>query len=388
MFGYLLLALAAAVLFLSIWVVVPTPSMILIAFGVGVPELSPVLAGVAVLLTLLLAVVGRGHVRLVGCVTAAVAAALLALPLRQLSATVQRFDQAMTSAGVVDPAPGRGGKRRLPVSFLDMVVGINPGESQISRGVPVATVDGEPLTVDVYRGSRLTSTLAPVIVQIYGGGWQRGDPSDSSFFAEYFAARGYVVFAIDYRHAPRWRWPAQLNDVKTAFTWIAEHAIDYGADAKRVALVGRSAGGQLALMAASRLDVLPIAGVVNLYGPTNLREGWANPPNPDPLPARPTLEAYLGGTPDAVPQQYQDASPVAHVTSTFPPTLSLYGTRDHIVEARFGRELHARLRDAGATSVLLELPWSEHAFDVPPRGFGLQISLYYTERFLSWALSR
>ena len=66
-----------------------------------------------------------------------------------------------------------------------------------------------------------------------------------------------------------------------------------------------------------------------------------------------------------------------------PPTLLLYGSRDHIVEARFGRVLNDRLRAAGATSFLLELPWSEHAFDAVPNGLGGQVSLYYVERFLA-----
>lgn len=71
-----------------------------------------------------------------------------------------------------------------------------------------------------------------------------------------------------------------------------------------------------------------------------------------------------------------------------PPTLLLYGSRDHVVEARFGRMLSERLRSAGTTCVLLEIPWAEHAFDVIPSGLSSQIALYYVERFLAWALMR
>ena len=60
--------------------------------------------------------------------------------------------------------------------------------------------------------------------------------------------------------------------------------------------------------------------------------------------------------------------------------------RDHIVESRFGRMIDRALKKSGNVSILLEFPWSEHAFDVVPNGLGGQISLYYTERFLSWAL--
>jgi acetyl esterase/lipase len=55
---------------------------------------------------------------------------------------------------------------------------------------------------------------------------------------------------------------------------------------------------------------------------------------------------------------------------------------------RFGELIDARLRAAGATSVFLEIPWAEHAFDAVPNGPSAQLALYYTERFLAWALTR
>jgi acetyl esterase/lipase len=75
------------------------------------------------------------------------------------------------------------------------------------------------------------------------------------------------------------------------------------------------------------------------------------------------------------------------VSRHLPPSLLIYGSRDHIVLSRFGAMLDGRLREAGATSVFLEIPWAEHAFDVIPNGPSGQLSLYYTERFLAWALS-
>jgi hypothetical protein len=50
--------------------------------------------------------------------------------------------------------------------------------------------------------------------------------------------------------------------------------------------------------------------------------------------------------------------------------------------------LDSALRTAGATSVLIELPWSEHSFDAVPYGMGRQIALNYTERFIAWAVTR
>ena len=123
----------------------------------------------------------------------------------------------------------------------------------------------------------------PSIVQIYGGAWRGGGPNDDARFARYFAARGYVVFAVDYRHAPRWTWPAQIDDVRTALEWVRVHAGDYNADSSRMALVGRSSGAQLALIAAYGPRAPRVRAVVSYYGPADLTEGYRHPPVPDPL---------------------------------------------------------------------------------------------------------
>jgi acetyl esterase/lipase len=128
--------------------------------------------------------------------------------------------------------------------------------------------------------------------------------------------------------------------------------------------------------------------VAAFYAPTDLAEGWRHPPSPDPLDVRRVLETFIGGPPDRYAEAYRDASPVTFVRSGAPPTLQIHGARDHIVEPRFGRMLDERLRAAGVTSVYLEIPWAEHVFDVVPHGVSGQIALYYTERFLAWALSR
>jgi acetyl esterase/lipase len=131
-----------------------------------------------------------------------------------------------------------------------------------------------------------------------------------------------------------------------------------------------------------------IRGVVNYYGPVDLAHGWRHPPQPDPANVRQILEAFIGGTPDRKPEHYNHASPISYVSATSAPTLSFYGARDHIVEARYGRALDQALRKKGATSVLLELPWSEHSFDAVPNGMGRHVALHYTERFIAWAVAR
>jgi acetyl esterase/lipase len=387
---------AFALLFLALWIVVPGWTYPLFVLAVGAPELSPWLFFAGLVLCLLFCLLSAKSIRRsrwhrISLAVALCATALTAIPLVQAASMLRRFDEAMRAALGTDflrgvPGNVRGGMRPSPIVPADLFRGIDFGETRVVRGIPFAAPGGQPLTLDIYRP--LADGRFPVIVQIYGGAWQRGAPADNSEFARYLAMRGYAVFAIDYRHAPRWTWPSQIEDVRAALVWVTAHAAEYGADPSRMALIGRSAGAQLALLAAYETGAPTVRAAVSFYGPVDLAEGYRHPPRPDPLDVRAIEETLLSGTPDSAPVRYREASPVTYVNRQLPPTLLLYGSRDHVVEARFGRMLDDRLRATGTTSVLLEIPWAEHAFDLIPSGLSSQIALYYVERFLAWALTR
>jgi acetyl esterase/lipase len=358
-----LLVAALVLLSLSIWIVVPAPVLLLLPVGVAAPELSPILLIATLVIGGLALVARKSRIKTAVITLAVITLAICVVPLARAARV-----------------------RPLTALLGDLVRGIDAADARVVSGVEFARPDRQPLTMTVYRPA--SAGRFPILVQIYGGAWQRGSPDDDRTFARYFASRNHVVFAIDYRHAPRWKWPAQIEDVRSALGWIRAHAAEYDGDSSRLVLLGRSAGAQLALIAAYDGAPADVAGVVSFYGPTDLAEGWRVPPRPDPLGVRAVLETYLGGTPDQIPESYRAASPLTYVSAHVPPTLLLYGGRDHIVEARFGRMLNDRLRAAGATSFLLELPWSEHAFDALPSGLGGQVSLYYVERFVDDVLRR
>ncbi|MEO7363821.1 MAG: alpha/beta hydrolase, partial [Gemmatimonadaceae bacterium] len=218
--------------------------------------------------------------------------------------------------------------------------------------------------------------------------WQRGTAEDFAEFARFFAARGYVVFAIDYRHAPQFRFPQQLADVKTALVWVRRSAAKYNADTSRIALLGRSAGAHLAMMAGYDSTLSPVKAVVSFYGPVDLVESYLHPPSPDVLHIRDVEEKFIGTTLERGLDSYKAASPINLVRPGLPPTLLLNGARDNIVERRFGAMLHEKLRAAGDTSVFIDIPWADHAFDEVSNGLSGQLSRYVVERFLAWALTR
>jgi acetyl esterase/lipase len=384
------LGLAVILLALAVWIVVPPPTPLLLDLAVVAPEVSPWL--------LLLSLVSAGMAVLdartrrsarLALALAASTAVLASVPLIQFAAAAHRADNAMTAAlgQTFRHQPSQSIRvRPHPLIASELFFGLRPAPVRIIRGISLSGGGSERLSLDLYRPEQ--AGIFPVVVQIYGGAWQNGAPDNNALLARELAGRGLVVFAIDYRHAPRWQWPTQLADVRLALQWIRRHGPEYGADVSRLALLGRSSGAQLAMLAAYQPEGPEVQAVVNYYGPVDLVEGYRHPPDPDPLNVRAIEEAFLGGSPDQVPEAYSSASPISHVNHRLPPTLSIYGMRDYVVEPRFGTLLHTRLRATGSISVLLQIPWAGHAFDAIPHGPSAQLALYHTERFLAWALAQ
>lgn len=372
---------AIALLFLALWILVPAPTVWLYPLSVGAPEVSPILLALSALVFVL--ALRKLRTRKVAVLFSLAAIGISAMPISKLPDVTRAFDadlERVFPSSARRPMPD--GARAGAFNVRDLLTGIPAGDVRVHSSLQFATPEGFPLVLDVYRPA--ASGLYPAIVQFHGGAWQRGSRTDNETVARYFASRGYVVFAPEYRHAPRSKWPKALEDARAAVAFVRDQGSRYEADTSRLVLMGRSAGAHLAMLAAFTSGA---RAVISYYGPTDLEEGWREVPNPDPLDVRSILETFLGGTPNGLPDQYRAASPVTYISAGGPPTLLVYGARDHVVLPRFGRDLHAKLKALGARSVLLEIPWAEHAFDTLPNGLSGQLALYGTERFLAAALS-
>ncbi len=388
-----LLLVALIGLFLSLWIVVPATNMVLFRLAVGAPEVSPWLRGVNGVVVALALAIGRsaGSGR-IAMMMGLVGLALSSLPLLQLPSANQQFAAAMEqglgkdySAQILQEQQTQ--MRPHPFQLRDCFLGIPRSPAvRFTPDIQFAAPDGIPLQLDVYRPPAVGKY--PTLVVIHGGGWQAGSRGEYTAFNFYMAARGYTVIAITYRFAPRYQFPAQLEDVQAALDFIQSNAAEYEVDTNRMALIGRSAGAHLGLLAAYQSKAVPVKAIVSYYGPTDLIKGYQDLPNPDPIDVRALLEAFMGGTPEDLFTQYQQASPVYAERSSFPPTLLIYGKRDHIVKAAFGQQLFERLQRSNSEAVFLEIPWAEHAFDAVFNGVSNQLALYYTERFIEWAMER
>ena len=108
---------------------------------------------------------------------------------------------------------------------------------------------GGPIGLRLYRPTPATGPQ-PALVYLHGGGWTIGDlDSHDHVCRAIAAAAGWPVVAVDYALAPERPFPAGVNDVLAAFGWIAHNAAELGLDARRLAIGGDSAGGNLSAVA-------------------------------------------------------------------------------------------------------------------------------------------
>ena len=381
---WLALVIGLGAIWFAAWIYLPAPNYFFLTFSVGGPEISAWLIVASVLGVAIALVDARGStVARVALGLSLVALYLAAGVWIRVPKAIRQADDELRQMSAEPLMP----LRAKPIVALDLFRHIPLGDAKIVRGVSFASPAGVQLHADVYRPPR--DGTFPIVVQVYGGAWQRGAPSDFSNFAASLASSGYVVIAIDYRHAPEWQWPAQIEDVRAALSWIAKHAAEYGGDPNKIVLIGRSAGAHLATMAAWAGSPVKIRGVVSYYGPVDLVESYRRPPRPDPLDVRSVEAALIGASLEEMPSRYADASTITHVgtgTTPLPPTLLIYGGRDHIVEAKYGKTIVNALRARGTQVGYIELPWADHAFDEVSNGPSSQIALYYTERFIAWAV--
>ena len=100
-------------------------------------------------------------------------------------------------------------------------------------------------TLDVYRPRQAGGIQLPVIVSVHGGAWVYGDKTRYQYYCMSLAQHGFAVVNFSYRLAPEFKFPASLEDCNLVFTWVLDHAEEYGLDPERVFAVGDSAGGHL-----------------------------------------------------------------------------------------------------------------------------------------------
>ncbi len=237
--------------------------------------------------------------------------------------------------------------------------------------------------LDVYKPAKGTGPW-PVVMYIHGGGFRILSKDSHWGMGLAFAKRGYLVFLVNYRLAPKHRFPAAVEDVATALQWIVRHAHEYGGDASRLVLAGESAGANLAtslaLTTAYRRDE-PFARAVfdaNIRPQAVIAKcGMYQVTDPNRFSRRKKLPGFLHDRIIEVSQSYLPTGsvPEGHLDLAdpvvllergvrperpLPPFFSSVGTADPILDDT--RRLHAALEKMGTRSEVRYYHGQIHAF--------------------------
>ena len=205
--------------------------------------------------------------------------------------------------------------------------------------------------LDVYRPKN--GEGKPVFVFIHGGAWRYGDRNQYPALGNRYAKAGYLTILPSYRLAPKYPFPAQIEDVSAAFAWVVKHAGEYGGDTNRIYVGGHSAGGHLAALLA--LDARQLA-----------RHGLSSKQIRGVLALSGVYDLSVGDSQSSVfgkePQARLEASPLHFVAGAggVPPFLVTFCQRDYFSLPAQARALHAALLKAGVTSELVYIPELNH----------------------------
>jgi acetyl esterase/lipase len=270
------------------------------------------------------------------------------------------------------------------------------GDGRFARTEKIQLADGQEISVNIWDdGTAQPEAPRAAMVLVHGGGWTSGQPGSLPAWNRWLPDHGFVVIDVAYRmpeHPPGpWAPEREVGDVKCAIGWTADHAAELGVDPTRISVMGHSAGGNLALLAAYTTGdpALPptcavrepeLRSVVSIYGPPDLLQGWEDTSAGGAI--HPQVRKYLGGGPDEVPQRFALLSPSHHVRADVPPTISVTGESDQLLPVSSVRSFGRALDEAGATHEEWYLPATDHAFDASWGAINTQVTKAKVEDFL------
>jgi acetyl esterase/lipase len=250
-------------------------------------------------------------------------------------------------------------------------------QTSIERNVVYGMYSGLALLLDVHHADKPNGRG---VIFVAGSGWQAPleysalGLKDSPGFNPWGPAllrAGYSVFSVNHRAAPRFHYPALLDDVRRAVRFVRANAARYKIDSTHLGGIGASSGGHLIGLVAT----LQSSGSGDEPDPVD-RESSAL--QAVVLLATPTDLTQLTGVTQQVARSflglpysarndnrlYTSASPIAHVSSTAPPILLIHGDADEGVPFQQSVAMEAALGAVGVPTKLVRLPGGVHRADL------------------------
>jgi acetyl esterase len=226
----------------------------------------------------------------------------------------------------------------------------------------------------------------PAVIIVHGGGWVRGDKRiDVAPLFKPLSDAGIAWFSINYRLAgDPLLFGLAVNDVEAAIRFVKQNAGQYRIDPDRLALIGESAGGQLAGMAAlNNAPGTSVKAVVALYAPTDL---VSLVKDSELIPS--AIRDSVKGTPfeGLLLARLAQLSPIEKVRAGMPPFLLIHGTADPLVPFAQSRAMCMKMQSVGASCDLFKVPGAGHGmrrWEGNP-----EISEPYKREMIHWLLEQ
>lgn len=206
----------------------------------------------------------------------------------------------------------------------------------------------------------------PVVLNIHGGYWRaKYDLAHAGHLCEALRMAGVGTFNVEFRRVGNegGGWPGTFADIRSAYRYVRQAHTKFKLDLKRVAVMGHSAGGQLALCLAAHEHSLGRA--ISLAGVVDLQKAFSLHLSHD------AVVEFLGGKPSEVPEHYREADPmelkIGHARQWL-----LHGTEDDTVPVAFSRDYVAMKRKARESVELVEVAKAGHFDFIDPRSEGFR----------------
>ena len=256
--------------------------------------------------------------------------------------------------------------------FLFCFAGTAMAEVRVEKNVVYGMYSGLALLMDIYHPEKPNGYG---VVFVMGSGWHMPpgygggalkDRAANDNFLKTLSAAGYTVFAINHRAAPRFRYPAAVEDAQRAVRFVRHHAKQYGINPDRIGGVGGSSGGHLVSMLGT-LD-----GKGDPEDPDAINRGSsrlqcvvarAAPSDLAKIKTENGLMAVTSfvGVPSILERKtYREVSPVTHVSADDAPFLMIHGDADDTVPFEQSELMEAALKKSGVEVKLIRVPGGGH----------------------------
>ena len=228
------------------------------------------------------------------------------------------------------------------------------------KDIEYSNAGGEHLTLDAHIPDGPGRFRTAILV--HGGGWVAGDKQEYiTYIFKPLSDAGFAWFSINYRLAPKHKFPDDAEDVEKAIQFVRVNARKYKVDSKRIALIGESAGGQLvSYVGARNRSGSSVAAVVSMYGIHDfISSSVAWKPIPTEIMQLFGIHAINAETAPILIK----ASPVVYVKRDMAPFLLIHGSKDEDVPYDQSVEMCDKMKQAGAHCELITIDGAPHGMD-------------------------